>query len=168
MSNLLIAEKAKNHYNMVSDPWRFIFGDDFHMGYFENKNDTLEKATKQIIDKLSELALIDRKSKLLDVGCGLGEPAFYLHKKIGCKITGITISDRGYEIAKATSEQYKLTDKVNFKVADILHNDFEKDSFDIVWIMEVSHLIRDKMRLFTECKKVLNKGGVLLMCGLKY
>ncbi len=164
MSNILIREKAKEHYNLVSDPWRYIFGDDFHVGYFEKDNIDLKSATKNLIDKLSSLGDFDSSKKVLDVGCGIGEPAFYLYSKYKSKILGITISDRGEEIATATCKKKGLSEKIEFKVADILHNNFEKESFDIIWIMEVSHLVRDKKNLFKEFSRLLSKGGEVLFC----
>lgn len=164
MSNIIIREKAKEHYNMVSDPWRYIFGDDFHVGYFEDNVQDLDSATKFLIDKLASLASFDKNSKVLDVGCGIGEPAFYLNKKFGSKITGITISERGEEIASQTCMEKGLSKDISFKVADILHSDFENNSFDIIWIMEVSHLIKDKKRLFAETNRILKNKGSIVLC----
>lgn len=149
---------------MVSDPWRYIFGDDFHVGYFEDNIQDLDSATKLLIDKLACLVSFNKNSKVLDVGCGIGEPAFYLNKKFGSKITGITISERGEEIASKSCIEKGLSEDINFKVADILHNDFANKSFDIVWIMEVSHLIKDKKRLFKETNRILKDKGSIVLC----
>jgi len=160
----IITLEAKEHYNMVSDSWRHIFGDDFHVGYFQSNDQDLISGTKLLIDKLSEMGNFNESSSVLDIGCGIGEPAFHLHEKYKSKITGITISERGEELANKACLEKGLSDKVHFKVADILHNNFPDNSFDIIWIMEVSHLIKDKKRLFSEAYRILKNNGVILLC----
>ena len=57
-------------------------------------------------------------------------------------------------------------DKVCFKVADGVSSGFPDSIFDIVWIMEASHLIWDKRGLFRECRRVLKEGGTLVLCDI--
>jgi len=109
---------------------------------------------------------INKHSYILDVGCGIGEPAFHLFEKYHCCITGITPSERGVEIARQLSEDKNYSEKVQFILADGLNNGLDNDQYDIVWQMESSHLIHDKSRLFQENYRVLKKHGKLLLCDL--
>jgi len=158
--------EAKAHYNSVTDAWRIILGENFHLGYFKPEIRTLFEAANTLINELAGLAHINRNTKILDVGCGIGGPAIYLHKKFGCFITGITISEKGVELAKRESEKRGYSQKVKFRLSDALDNGFNEKSFDLAWVMESSHLMRDKNKLFSESYRVLKNNGVILLCDM--
>jgi 27-O-demethylrifamycin SV methyltransferase len=156
---------AKSHYDNVTDAWTDFMGDNFHFGYFESDDMELPRATEMLIEKMLELTDIGKESRVLDVGCGIGGPAFFIHDRYGCAVDGISTSERGIELASAASEE-KGYDEVRFKVADGVDNGFPDNTFDIVWIMEATHLIADKKGLFRECHRVLKDGGTLVLCDI--
>jgi 27-O-demethylrifamycin SV methyltransferase len=47
-----------------------------------------------------------------------------------------------------------------------MDNGFPQGSFDRVWVLESSHLMRDRDRLIAECARVLRPGGRLVLCDL--
>jgi 27-O-demethylrifamycin SV methyltransferase len=106
---------------------------------------------------------INEGSHVLDVGCGIGNPAFHIYERFGCSIDGISTSERGVQLATATARE-RGYEGVRFQVADGLDNGFADGSFDVVWIMEASHLFRDKRALFRECHRVLKDGGTFALC----
>lgn len=161
-----MAENVKSHYNAITDGWRYIFGENFHLGYFSTPDETLDQATINLVDLLAGKGPIMESSKILDVGCGVGGPAFYLHEKFQCDITGITISERGAEVARESNREKGYTHKVRFEVADILGDFLPAERFDIIWIMEVLHLLPDKPKLFERCAKLLKDGGKVLLCDM--
>ncbi len=156
---------AKSHYDRVTDAWKEFMGDNFHFGYFLAEDMELSRATDVMIEKMAELCEIDGDTRVLDVGCGIGTPAFYLHEKYGCRIDGISTSERGITIASETAAK-KGYAEVRFRVADGMDNGFPDRSFDLVWIMEAAHLMLDKKKLFRECYRVLKDDGTLVMCDL--
>ena len=156
----------KAHYDGVTDAWKYILGDNLHYGYFDSSDIPLEKATNALIEKLAALAKLNDCSSVLDVGCGTGTPAFYLYEKFGCSIAGISISPRGVEIAEEKCRAKQYSGKIKFYVKDALDNGFAENSFDIVWVMESSHLMRNKIKLFEENYRVLKKNGCMLLCDL--
>jgi 27-O-demethylrifamycin SV methyltransferase len=160
-----MADEAATHYDMITDMWKHFMGDNLHFGYFESEDMELARATELMIDRMLDLCEINEDSRVLDVGCGIGGPAIYIHQKFKCAVDGISTSERGVELANQASKE-KGFDKVRFKVADGMDNKFPSEIFDIVWIMETSHLIPDKNRLFRECYRVLKKGGKLVLCDL--
>jgi 27-O-demethylrifamycin SV methyltransferase len=140
---------VKTHYDHVTDAWKEFMGDNLHFGYFESEDIELPRATDMMIEKMLELCDITKDSRILDVGCGIGGPALYIYEKFSCTIDGISTSERGVQLANESSNKKGFHD-VRFKVADSLDNGFSDKTFDIVWIMESSHLITDKKRLFQE------------------
>jgi len=153
-----------SHYDSITEAWKSIFGDNFHFGYFPSPNLTLDEATDALIDKMASLGEMSNETSLLDVGCGIGSPAFYLHGKYGCEIFGISTSEAGIAQAQQESRNRGYDSKVRFRLGDGLNNGFEAEIFDVVWVMESSHLMPNKKKLLAECLRVLKPGGVMLLC----
>lgn len=154
------------HYDSITDAWKYIFGDNFHFGYFASEDVSLDEATDALIEKMASLGQPSAQTKILDVGCGIGNPAFYLHQKYSCDITGISTSELGIQRATEEAQKRGVQDKVRFRVANGLDNGFGDESFDVVWVMESSHLMKEKKKLLAECFRVLKPGGVLLLCDI--
>jgi 27-O-demethylrifamycin SV methyltransferase len=151
------------HYDMITEAWMHIFGDNFHFGYFASQETTLEEATDALIDELAKLGTITQASRVADIGCGIGNPAFYLYRRFGCSILGISTSAKGIEVAAKTAKALGCADKVRFQVADGTQTGLPDNAFDVVWLMESSHLM-NKKRLFGETYRILKPGGQLLLC----
>jgi 27-O-demethylrifamycin SV methyltransferase len=163
--SVIMAGDSAEHYEMITDIWQEFIGDNFHFGYFETGDMDLPRAAEMMIDKMLELCGVSESSRILDVGCGIGGPAFYIHERHHCPIDGISTSERGVQIANEASRE-RGYEQVRFKVADGMNNRLPDNTYDIVWIMEASHPMPDKESLFTECFRVLKKGGRLAMCDL--
>lgn len=157
---------AGEHYDHITDAWMQFMGDNFHFGFFEEGEGDIAKASERMVDRMLELVDLDEDSRVLDVGCGIGTPAFHIHRRFGCYVEGISTSHKGVEEANRRSREMGLSDKVRFRVADGQDNKSPDASFDVVWIMEAAHLMFDKARLFSECHRVLRRGGVLVMCDI--
>ena len=151
------------HYDSITDGWRYIFGDNFHLGYFKTPEDNLDRATDNLIDELASLCKFGTETRILDAGCGIGAPATYLYNKFGSDITGISISKKGIDLANSRIHGNSYRGKVRFMVADMTATGFPDKSFDVIWVMESSHLVMNKALLFDECYRLLRPGGHILL-----
>lgn len=151
------------HYDKVTEAWQYIFGTHFHFGYFTTPHMSLEEATLSLNDALLDFGELDENSTVLDVGCGIGSPAFYINERFGCTVVGISTSHKGVDLANDRSRGKGLNNRVRFRVADGTDNKLPADHFDVVWLMESSHTMKDKGRLFKECFRTLKPGGQLLL-----
>ncbi|MBC7252907.1 MAG: methyltransferase domain-containing protein [Actinobacteria bacterium] len=156
---------SKTHYDQITDAWKEFMGDNFHFGYFDRSDMDIVAAAEAMVERMAELCDIGADTRILDVGCGIGTPAFRLHEKYGCSVEGISTSQRGVRLAQegARSRGYE---RVRFRVADGMDNGYPDRSFDLVWILEAAHTMSDKRRLFGECYRVLREGGTLIMCDI--
>ncbi len=152
-----------SHYDMITEAWKHIFGDNFHFGYFASRETTLDEATDALIDELAKLGTITQSSRVVDIGCGVGNPAFYLHRRFGCSILGISTSAKGIGVATKAAEEKGCASEVRFRVADGTQTGLPDGDFDVVWLMESSHLM-NKKKLFAESYRILEPGGQLLLC----
>jgi 27-O-demethylrifamycin SV methyltransferase len=159
-----VSQFNSGHYDFVSDVWHIIFGENFHAGYFKRPDEPFNVATDNLTELMAGMGHFSKESKVLDVGCGIGGPATLLYEKFGCHVHGITISEKGVQIAGDSARQKGYDSHLQFTVADAGDNKLPDESFDIVWGMESFHLMDDKLRVFSECHRVLKKGGQLLLC----
>lgn len=150
------------HYNTISEAWPFMLGNNFHWGYFKDKEDSLELSTYQLIDLMIDFGNVAKNSKVLDIGCGIGEPASYLVEKLDCTVTGISNSETGIEMARTRNS---TIENLDFQVKDALNLEIE-NTYNVAWLLEMSHLIEDKRKLVEESCKALKSGGQIVLCDL--
>ena len=109
--------------------------------------------------ELAKRAGIERASRVLDVGSGIGGPARYLAATYGCRVTGIDLSPSFVAAARALTVRTGLTDLVSFEVGDALRLPFADASFDCVTMHHVAMNIADRAALYSGIRRVLAPGG---------
>ena len=93
--------------------------------------------------------------KVLDLGCGYGFFTDYF-RSIGANAIGVDGSEKMIEIAK---ERYPITE---FTVMDITTPfAFENNQIDVVFSNQVLMDIENIDFVFSECRRILKKGGIL-------
>ena len=157
--------EVQKHYDRITEGWRLILGEDLHWGVFRSADDDLEAATVHLTDLMADFET-PRQVRALDVGCGVGGPARHLAETRGWHVTGISISPVGIEAATEQAKASGLTHLLDFRVADAMDLNLPDASFDVVWVMESSHLMPDKARLLSECQRVVKPGGTVALCDL--
>lgn len=157
------------HYDRVTAAWQLLLGDELHYGVFE-AGDDLATATSRLTRRMLEAARLAEaggpdRLRVLDVGCGTGAPARAMAREFGVEVLGITTSAVGVEAATARAAEAGL-DHVSFEQRDGMDNGLPDESFDVVWALESSHLMRDRDAVLAECTRVLRPGGRLVLCDL--
>ncbi len=115
----------------------------------------------QANDVLAAKAGIRKEHHVLDVCCGMGGPARYLAHRIGCRVTGLDLTESRYRSAAKLTEMVGLDDLVDFKHGNALEMPFADASFDVVIGQEAWCHVPDKPRLIAECARVVKPGGVI-------
>ena len=112
--------------------------------------------------ELAALADIQKDTKVLDVGCGLGGTARHFAATYGCSVTGIDLTKEYIDVGTKLNELVSLENKVTLKTASALELPFEDSSFDVVWTEHVQMNIEDKEKFYSEIARVLRPGGTFL------
>jgi cyclopropane fatty-acyl-phospholipid synthase-like methyltransferase len=86
-----------------------------------------------------------------------------LAKNYGCRVTGITLSERQVKTATRFAEKNQLQDKLHFEVMDYTATRFPDHSFDVAWAIESMQTATDKALFFNEIKRILKPNGRLLV-----
>lgn len=153
------------HYDRVHRAWRLIMGEEFHYGCFATADTPLSEATQELTRQMLRRAAIEPGRRVLDVGCGTGRQACDLAADLGASVLGITTSAEGISAARALARERQLVN-ARFEQRDGTDNGLEPESFDVVWVLESSHLMRDRPALLGECVRVLAPGGRIVLCDL--
>jgi 27-O-demethylrifamycin SV methyltransferase len=161
-----LSYEPATHYDRVTEAWTLLLGEELHYGVFATPDEPLEAATGRLTQLLVDAGQIGAGMRVLDVGCGTGAPACYLARAHEAQVVGITTSKVGVSAASARAAAEGVTELVSFQQRDGTNNGFEDCSFDRVWALESSHLMRDRELLMAECARVLRSGGRLVLCDI--
>ena len=85
---------------------------------FRDSQQTLRDAQDEKYRALAASTDIGPNDHVLEIGCGWGGFAEFVAREIGCKVTGITISNEQLAFAKNRIAMAGLQDKVDFKFCD--------------------------------------------------
>ena len=86
---------------------------------FEEKENYLEQSQYDKIDAMiSRLLDFKKTDTVLEIGCGWGQLAIRLATKIGCKVTGLTLSKEQAAEARERVEKMKLSHLIEIKIQD--------------------------------------------------
>lgn len=160
-----VSHQPAAHYDRVHEAWRLIMGSEFHYGVFATPETPLGEATAALTALMVDGAQPRAGDRLLDVGCGTGHQSCALVDEYGVRALGITTSEEGVAAATALAADRGLAD-ARFEVRDGTANGLPDASFDVVWVLESSHLMRDRAALLSECARVLAPGGRMVLCDI--
>ncbi len=101
-----------------------------------------------------------RDKRVLDIGCGIGGPAFFLARTYGANVVGTDLEPQLIELAKQRAGKYGLEAKTEFQVVEAGPLGFPDESFDFVVSSGAFTQISNKLEMFKEVLRVLKPGGV--------
>ena len=99
----------------------------------------------------------------LSVGCGIGGPARTLAAEFGCRVTGLDLTEEYCRAAEMLTTLVGLGEEVTARQGSALDMPFDDETFDTVWVQNVSMNIEDKERLYSEIHRVLRPNGLLAL-----
>ncbi|MEM1009333.1 MAG: methyltransferase domain-containing protein [Myxococcota bacterium] len=98
--------------------------------------------------------------RILDIGSGLGGPAFLFARLYDAKVVGVDLSTEMVEIAQERLQQ-RAESRVTFVAGDIAEVPLELSSFDWVWSRDCFLHIPDKRGVLARSLALLKPGGSL-------
>jgi len=118
--------------------------------------------------ELIKLSGFSADMHILDIGCGIGGSARRLADVVGCRVTGVDLSEHYISTADAISSLVSMEDKVEFRAGNALDLPFSDATFDGIWSLQMNMNIIDKVDWLREQYRVLKPGGRLVLyevCG---
>jgi len=108
--------------------------------------------------QLLKMLLVGKKyEKILDIGCGTGETMTFLHKLYPkAQLYGIDSSAKAIKYVKSRLHK-------NVTLASATKLPFKDSFFDAVLFLDVLEHVQDDQKCITEAKRVLKKGGSVII-----
>ena len=153
-----------HHYDL-SDRLYDLFLDadrQYSCAYFTDPDNSLERAQADKKAHIAAKLAIQPGMRVLDIGCGWGGMALYLHAKTGAEVLGVTLSEEQLKVARRRAEEAGVADKVTFELIDYraLTGTFDR----IVSVGMFEHVGPPQYKtFFRKCRDLLSEDGVMLL-----
>jgi cyclopropane-fatty-acyl-phospholipid synthase len=153
-----------HHYDLSDELYDTFLDPDrqYSCAYYIDPRNSLEQAQA---DKKAHIAAklhLQPGQRVLDIGCGWGGMALYLHQVAGVDVLGITLSEEQLKVARRRAEEAGIADRVKFELIDYRHL---KGQFDrIVSVGMFEHVgLAHYEEFFAKCRELLKRDGVMLL-----
>ena len=153
----------KDTENAYKDSWDLNNSLAIHYGYWDSAVQSFPQSLLRMNEVMMEAAGIKSTDKVLDAGCGVGGSSIFMATALGCRVTGITLSERQVEQAVAIAKKKEMEALVDFKVMNYCATDFADASFDVVWGCESICYADNKEQFIREAYRLLKPGGRLVV-----
>lgn len=158
-----IVEYYAQSENAYKDSWDLDNSLAIHYGYWDKKVHSFSQSLQRMNEVMMETAGITANDHVLDAGCGVGGSSIFLAAETGCRVTGITLSERQVEQAREHARQKGVANLVDFRVMNYSDTTFPDQSFDVVWCCESVCYADDKHQFIKEAFRLLKPGGRLVI-----
>jgi cyclopropane fatty-acyl-phospholipid synthase-like methyltransferase len=158
-----IVQYYKDTENAYKDSWDLNNSLAIHYGYWDKKVKSFSQSLMRMNEVMTEAAVIKQTDNVLDAGCGVGGSSIFLASTLGCRVTGITLSDRQVESATSNAMKKGVEEVVEFKTMNYCATDFPDASFDVVWGCESICYADTKEQFVKEAYRLLKPGGRLVV-----
>ncbi|MBA3525631.1 MAG: class I SAM-dependent methyltransferase [Sphingomonas sp.] len=153
-----------HHYDLGNELYDTFLDEDmqYSCAYFTDPANSLDQAQA---DKKAHIAAklhLQPGQKVLDIGCGWGGMAIYLHQVAKVDVVGITLSREQLAVARRRAEEAGVADRVRFELIDYrqLHGEFDR----IVSVGMFEHVGAAHFDdFFAACRRLLKRDGVMLL-----
>lgn len=160
-------EQIVNYYDSAEIDYKLIWNLReslaLHFGYWDDKVKNFQQALARENEILAEIAHIKSSDVVLDAGCGVGGSSIFLAKKFGCKVVGITLSQKQADMATKNAEQSGVVSNTEFIVMDFENMNFPDGKFDVVWGIESICHANSKKKFIDDSYRILKPNGRLVI-----
>ncbi|MEZ0242388.1 MAG: class I SAM-dependent methyltransferase [Sphingomonas sp.] len=153
-----------HHYDLSAGLYDLFLDTDrqYSCAYFTDPANSLEAAQWDKKAHIAAKLAIEPGMRVLDIGCGWGGMALYLHEKTGAEVLGITLSEEQLKIARARAELAGVANKVRFELID--YRDVQGPFDRIVSVGMFEHVGPPMYRtFFAKCRELMTPEGVMLL-----
>lgn len=157
----------ERYYDLSESQYRVFWNLDksrsLHYGYWDASTKNFHQALLNINNILCQKACVTKDDLVLDAGCGIGGSSIWLAKNIGCKVTGISLSQKQVNTANAFAAKEEVDHLAKFYVKDFTDTGFTDESFTVIWAIESVCHAADKSAFLKEAYRLINKKGRLIL-----
>src|SRR5436305_5032224 len=153
-----------HHYDLSDELYDSFLDADrqYSCAYFTDPRNSLEQAQEDKKAHIAAKLYLKPGQAVLDIGCGWGGMALYLHKVAGVDVLGITLSEEQLKVARRRAAEAGVSDHVKFELIDYRHLNGQFDRIVSVGMFEHVGLAHYE-EFFAKCRELLKPDGVMLL-----
>lgn len=155
-----------HHYDIRASVYESFLDEDlqYTCAYYtdENTEKDLERAQKDKTRLITQKLLATPEHRILDIGCGWGGPAIFMHQLTGAHVTGVTLSQEQLASANARAQEKGVTESVEFRLQDYRDVPDTFDRITVVGMLEHVGLPQYKP-FFQKLYSTLKDDGIALV-----
>lgn len=152
------------HYDLGNDFFKLFLDETmlYSCAYYRDESETLAQAQRNKIRMLVERAGIKASDHVLEIGCGWGGFAIEAVRQTGCRVTGITISQQQFDLARERVKEAGLEDRITIELRDYRKIEGQFDKIVSVEMIEaVGHEFLGEF--FGVLDRALKPGGTIAL-----
>jgi cyclopropane-fatty-acyl-phospholipid synthase len=153
-----------HHYDLDQRLYALFLDADrqYSCAYFEQDEQSLDDAQLAKKRHIAAKLLPRADDRVLDIGSGWGGLALYLTEMCGARVTGVTLSDEQFALARSRADEKGLAARVEFRLQD--YRDIEEQFDRIVSVGMFEHVgVNHYDAFFRKCGALLSDDGVMLL-----
>ena len=153
-------QQIQYHYDLGNDLYGLFLDETwaYSCAIFASPDETLEQAQINKFRRICQKLALTPDDHVLEIGCGWGGFAIHAASEWGARVTGVTISDEQFALARERVRAAGVEDRVT-----ILKQDYRtlSGTFSKIASVEMFEAIGDKEfgRFFATCDRLLAPGG---------
>jgi cyclopropane-fatty-acyl-phospholipid synthase len=153
-----------HHYDLSDQLYDLFLDADrqYSCAYYTDPANSLEQAQADKKAHIAAKLALEPGQRVLDIGCGWGGMALYLHKVAGVDVTGITLSEEQLKVARRRAEEAGVSDHVRFELIDYRAVEGRFDRIVSVGMFEHVGAAHYE-QFFGKCHELLTEDGVMLL-----
>lgn len=122
--------------------------------------DQMHAGTMDATKKFAEWSGVSPRSRVLDLGSGLGGSARYLAREMDARVVALDLCRELCETGEELTRRSGLAGRVVHLCGDFDHPDVEANGpYDAIWIQHVDMQVEDKVGLYRACAASLAPNG---------
>ena len=144
-----------------------VFDDEKFAAQYAKKHQKMaSKFGERLEKKLEKIGF--RQGTILDVGCGFGGTLLELAPKYPhADLIGIDLADPLLTLGEKKARQMNVHERVVFKKDDVHELPCEDHSIDVIFNLNMVHLVYDPLKMLNEIHRVLKSGGHYFISDLR-
>ena len=157
-------KNVAHHYDLSGTLYELFLDTDkqYSCAYYTDPKNDLERAQRDKKAHIAAKLAIEPGMRVLDIGCGWGGMALYLHQMCGAEVLGVTLSEEQIKVARRRAEEAGVADKVKFELTDYRAVTGRFDRIVSVGMFE--HVGPPQYgTFFRKCRELLTDDGVMLL-----
>jgi cyclopropane-fatty-acyl-phospholipid synthase len=153
-----------HHYDLDGRLYSLFLDADkqYSCAYFEHPEQSLDDAQLAKKRHIAAKLVMKPDARVLDIGSGWGGLALYLAELAGARVTGVTLSQEQFGVARGRADEKGLAERVEFRMQD--YRDITERFDRVVSVGMFEHVgVGYYDKFFRKCADIVADDGLIML-----